>query len=47
MISKGETISCGDWIEVYFGMDGLVVWYRRDTFGPEWPSSSYMLIMQL
>lgn len=47
MIPKGATIDYGKWTEIYLGLDGLVVWYRRDTFGPEWPSSSYMLIMQL
>ncbi len=46
MISKGTTISYGDYIEVYrCDNGGLGIWYRRDTFGPEWPSMSFMLIL--
>ncbi len=43
MISKGTTLSFGYCIEVYRGVDGLMVLYCRDSFGPEWPSMSYRM----
>lgn len=48
MIPKGATIEYGDCIEVYRGHGGcLVVYYRRPTYGPEWPSMSYWMIFAL
>lgn len=45
MIPKGAIINYGEYVECYRGYDGcLVIWYRRDTFGPEWASMSYTLI---
>ncbi len=44
MISKGTTIIYSDWTEAYLSyLDGIMVWYRRDTFGSEWPSMSYTM----
>ncbi len=48
MIPKGAVISYGETIEVYRAQSGkvafLMVWYRRDTFGDEWPSSSLRMV---
>lgn len=33
-------------IEVYNGVEGLMIWYRNPEYGGEWPSMSYMLIVE-